>query len=133
MRKLSLSSPNVACKIGEYFDVCCPWSISLGTEVSIDDVSVKLVRRADGATWNFSRSSADGFFNVENSYYGQQGCIIFRPDFSTVSGYEHDDIYDVTITGAPSGEISYSVHFFELVHKHNYKNSKSYICNFRHI
>lgn len=106
----------------EYFDVCCPWSISLGTEVSIDDVSVKLVRRADGATWNFSSSSADGFFNVENSYYGQQGCIIFRPDFSTDSGYEHDDIYDVTITGAPSGEISYSVHFFELVHKHNYKN-----------
>lgn len=96
----------------EYFDQSFPWSISMGTRVDITAVNVKLVRKSDGKTWNFSNKSSDGKFYVNNDPYGQTGCIIFKPD--KIEAYNAGDAFDVTITGLSSGTVSYSVNFFRL-------------------
>jgi Bacterial surface proteins containing Ig-like domains len=96
----------------DYFGTVYPWSISMGYEVNQDDVGVKLVRLSDNKTWNFSNSSADGYFNVNNDGYGETGCIIFRPD--NIERYADGDQFQVTITGL-STPVSYEVTFFDLV------------------
>lgn len=95
----------------DYFGVDYPWSISMGYEVNKDSVQVKLVRLSDNRTWNFSNSSADGYFNVNNDGYGQSGCIIFRPD--DIETYANGDKFQVIITGLNT-PVSYQVSFFDL-------------------
>lgn len=96
----------------EYFSTQFPWSVSTGQIETASAIRVKLVRRSDKKTWSFSGSSADGAFYVNNAGYGMPGCIIFRPD--NIGTYHEGDIFDVTITGASSGKISYTVRFFSL-------------------
>jgi len=96
----------------DYFGVDYPWSISMGYEVNQDSVQVKMVRLSDNRTWNFSNSSADGYFNVNNDGYGQTGCIIFRPD--DIGAYRNGDKFQVTVTGLNT-LVSYQVSFFDLV------------------
>ena len=95
-------------------DYSFPWSIALGTDVTIGNVHVTLKRRSSNETWEFSSSSADGYFNVQNSnnngILGQTGCIIFQPAGIT---YTSKDVFDVQITGAGAA-VNYSVRFFEL-------------------
>ncbi len=93
-----------------YFGDNDPWSISMGYAVDSSAVEVELVRLNDGTTWNFSESSADGFFNVENSNYGKKGCIIFRPDYIS---YNTDDCFEVTITGLDE-TVNYTVDFVDV-------------------
>ena len=95
-----------------YFDSNYPWSISMGRFVDSSSVRVTLKRQRDGRTWNFSQSSADGSFYVNNDSYGQTGCIIFRPN--GVGNYESGDVFEVNITGLTS-PVSYTVTFFDLV------------------
>ena len=101
----------------EYFtgtDYSFPWSISMGVNVNVSTVNVKLTRKSDNRIWNFSQSSADGYFGVQNntdqSIISQTGCIIFRPDDIT---YTSKDEFEVAITGV-STPVTYSVRFFEL-------------------
>ncbi len=94
----------------EFFDKKDPWSISMGNSVNASAVKVTLTRKKDSQKWVFSNSSADGYFNVNNEYYGQQGCIIFRPDNIT---YAAGDSFDVTIEGL-SSPVSYTVDFIDL-------------------
>ena len=96
----------------DYFNTEFPWSVSMGTSVDASAVQVKLTRNSDGKVWNFSGSSADGAFYVNNDNYGQKGCIIFRPD--DVGTYESGDSYRVEITGLSGGDVSYTVNFFSL-------------------
>lgn len=96
----------------DYFGVVYPWSISMGYEVNKDNIQVRLVRLSDHRTWNFSSSSADGYFNVNNVGYGQTGCIIFRPD--DIEAYTNGDKFLVTISGLDT-PVSYQVSFFDLV------------------
>ena len=99
----------------ELFGDRVAWSLTVGKKISSpSSVSVTMTRRSDGATWQFGSSGHDGDFFVDNQYYAQPGCIIFRPD--DVS-YNAGDTFDVTITGATSQTISYSVTFFDLVPK----------------
>lgn len=95
----------------EYFDGWQAWSWSAGERIS-DPTAVKvtLKRKSDGKTWRFSNSSADGYFNVENSNYGAAGCVIFRPDDITINA---GDSYTVNITGT-GRTVSYTVNFFSL-------------------
>ena len=95
----------------EYFNKDFPWSISMGYAVS-DSVEVELIRLSDNKTWKFSKSSADGYFNVNNGGYGEQGCIIFRPD--GIERYVAGEKFKVNITGL-SKPLSYDVSFFDLV------------------
>lgn len=96
----------------DYFNAIFPWSISMGTEVDASAVNVTLTRKSDGKVWKFSQSSADGDFYVNNDYYGQPGCIIFRP--TGVDAYKAGDCYDVNISGLSKGDVSYTVNFFDL-------------------
>lgn len=95
----------------EYFDGTQAWSWSSGEKIADPNaVNVTLTRGSDGATWSFSSSSADGFFNVENSNYGKPGCVIFRPnDLKIKSG----DSFTVNITGTGK-TVNYTVDFFAL-------------------
>ena len=100
-----------------YFGNHPPWSISLGREVSDQDVVITLIRKGtadkDSKTWTFSKYNSDGFFYVNNQNYGEKGCIIFRP--SEVGGYDDEDKFYVNVSFGDTGEIfSYSVNFFDL-------------------
>lgn len=93
-----------------YFFSSYPWSISLGRHLG-NSVKVTLTRRYDNKTWHFYKGTTDGFFSVDNNGYGQEGCIIFRPN--GVGEYCIGDIFDVDVSGV--GEpVSYSVSFFSL-------------------
>ena len=94
-----------------YFGKKFPWSVSMGYTVDESSINILLTRKNDGQTWNFSNSSADGEFYVNNDNYGQTGCIIFRPG----SGIEYNagDIFKVEITGLKT-PVSYTVSFFDL-------------------
>ncbi|MCL2670969.1 MAG: dockerin type I repeat-containing protein [Clostridiales bacterium] len=96
----------------ELFAAIDPWSISMNvTNLVAANIQVTLTRRGDGRVWNFSNTAADGLFYVNNQYYGQPGCIIFRPD--GVGSYAIGDVFDVVITGA-NVPISYTVRFFTI-------------------
>ena len=95
----------------EYFNKDFPWSISMGYAVT-DSVEVELIRLTDKKTWKFSKSSSNGYFNVNNGGYGKQGCIIFRPD--GIEKYVAGEKFRVNITGL-SKPLSYEVSFFDLV------------------
>lgn len=96
----------------DYFNDSQAWSVNMGDKfaVNIDDVKVTLTRSRDGKTWKFSKDKSDGYFNVNNSYYGMTGCIIFCPENIK---YRAGDKFDVKITGFDPS-ISYSVKFFKL-------------------
>lgn len=93
-----------------------PWSISMGSSVDAGTVQVTLECANNGTTYQFSSSSADGDFYVENGGYGQKGCIIFRPTEGTdcTAGYT----YHVSITGSytsgSSFSVNYDVNFFDV-------------------
>ena len=97
----------------QYFNATDPWSVSFGRALTADKISVTLVRVRDGRTWTFSMADADGSFYVENSAYGQKGCVIFRPD--GLGGIADGDIFNVAITDGAKDEVTrYTVHFFSL-------------------
>lgn len=96
----------------QYFTADTAWSISIGSAVTASDVTVTLTRASDNTTWSFSESSADGEFYVNNNYYGQPGCIIFRP--SSLESISAGDSFHVKITGAVNADIEYDVNFFSL-------------------
>lgn len=97
----------------DYFGAEYPWSVSMGTEVDMSAIKVVLTRNSDGKKWRFSSASADGYFNVENGYYGQQGCIIFRPTKGDITAFKDGDSYHVEITKNNEQYVSYDVNFFE--------------------
>lgn len=99
------------------------WSVNLGEEYEypdINNVTVTLKRRNDGKTWTFDKSSSSvsskKYFNVDNSGYGLDKCIIFRPD---IDEYTQNDIFDVTISGILKdgypAPIKYTVQMFSLL------------------
>ena len=94
----------------EFFGNSYPWSISMGKTVEKSDVKVTLVRQSDQKKWTFSEKKADGYFNVENSNRGQEGCIIFRPENMS---YQPGDTFEVQITGLDQ-TVSYKVKFFSV-------------------
>lgn len=94
----------------EYYSSSSAWSVSTGQRLNAENVKVTITRKYDSRQWQFSSSSSDGDFYVNNGNYGTPGCIIFRPDgISCSSG----DSFDVKITGA-SEPIEYTVNFFSL-------------------
>ncbi|MBR6159928.1 MAG: InlB B-repeat-containing protein [Lachnospiraceae bacterium] len=94
------------------FDEDTAWSLSLGREISKDDVKVKVIRDRDHKEWLFSSDRRDGKFYVNNGRYGVKGCIIFRPDDIEV---DDDETYTVKIFMMDRKEmIRYKVNFFNL-------------------
>lgn len=95
----------------EYFDESQAWSVSTGEVLDASEVKVTLTRKSDGKTWKFSKTKADGDFYVENSLYGQRGCVIFRP--KNLTDIEPGDRFRVQVVGIPQ-ELDYTVNFFEI-------------------
>ncbi|MDE6970894.1 MAG: InlB B-repeat-containing protein [Eubacterium sp.] len=106
----------------EYFRTDFAWSISLGDLADEEKIHVTLTRMSDQKTWNFSRSSSDGDFYVDNEEYNysyaKNGCIIFRPPAEEIGSYRDGDVYEVRITGTAS-PVSYTVRFFQLNEKNH--------------
>lgn len=96
----------------EYFSSEYPWSVSTGESLYATDIRVTLTRKSDGKKWIFSSDSSDGDFYVDNGSSAQKGCIIFRPDSSTVSGYADGDFFQVEIEKNGKPYINYDVKFF---------------------
>lgn len=95
----------------EYFGSDYPWSISMGYDLDIEKIDVELERLRDNKIWKFNKNHSDGFFTVDNGYYGMGGCIIFKP--KEVEEYQPGDIFRVRIMGT-TNPVSYEVKFFDL-------------------
>ena len=101
----------------DYFDGSYPWSISSDDAFS-NDVKVVLTYMdgdADASndqTWEFSSASADGYFNYDKIGYGQQHCLIFRPN--GISTYYDGDQYMVQVIEEGTVTLEYTVNFFDL-------------------
>ncbi len=93
-----------------YFGNNMAWSYSYGESLSNIEVKLSCITEGKQQVWNFSESSSDGYFNVENSNYGQKGCVIFRPNNISISD---GDSYVVTITQEGELLAQYVVNFFE--------------------
>ena len=96
----------------EFFNPDVAWSVSFGRTVNAGSTSVTLTRTRDNKVWNFSSSASDGKFLVENSRYGQPGCVIFLPE--DVEMYLPGDVFHVQIKENGSIIADYDVTFFEL-------------------
>lgn len=94
----------------QYFGNTYVWSFSANEKINPSNVKVILTRVSDNKVWTFSENKSNGYFNVSNERYGQNGCIIFRPfDIK----YSDGDIFDVYIEGL-SYSVQYQVIFFDL-------------------
>ena len=97
----------------QYFSASDPWSLSYGRALDAAQVQVSLIRVSDGRIWRFSQAEADGYFNVDNSFYGQPGCVIFRPD--GLDGIADGEQFNVAVTDGATQEVTrYTVRFFNL-------------------
>ncbi len=96
----------------ELFGNSHAWSVNLGAEYDNpqkDNLTVTLTQRSTGKQWTFDKDSDN--LQVNNMYYGQGKCIIFRPDQVT---YQDGDVFDVKIEGlsGKAESLEYSVEFF---------------------
>ena len=97
----------------QYFSANDPWSVSYGHALDAAQIQVSLIRASDGRIWRFSQAESNGYFNVENNYYGQPGCVIFRPD--GLEGIADGEQFDVAVTDGAAREVTrYTVRFFSL-------------------
>ena len=97
-----------------FFNKSDAWSVSFQKTISASSISVKLVRKSDNKTWNFSSAAADGAFYVNNQGFGSlRNCVIFRPnDLQTI---EEDDVFTVTVNNtADQTQLTYNVNFFNV-------------------
>ena len=101
----------------EYFDSSYPWSLSVGYKFDYDNTTVKLVRKSDNKTWQFSQSASDGEFYCDSTAenHGSPAVVVFKPsDLQIKAG----DIFEVTVNIAENSNtvktVSYNVEFFSL-------------------
>lgn len=94
----------------DFFGSVYPWTYSTGTEET-GDVEVILKRDNTDEEWRFNKDASDGYFNINNDGYGLTGCVIFRPNDIS---YNAGDTFQVSIKNLQDGDVSYTVHFFDL-------------------
>lgn len=114
-----------------------PWSVTLNPSIYeiplIDELTVTLKRRADGASWTFDSTTSDSpsenaYICIETSGYGVNNAIIFRPPLEDISNYI--GTYTVTLDGLKNNQgedasFTYDVTFFDIdtgstEHSHSY-------------
>ena len=109
---------------GNFFHENTAWSVTLNPNKYSapvkSNITVTVQRQSDGKTWtlrgsqNYAEANSGAYFNVENSNYGVNNCIIFRPDgISSYSG-----TYVATINGlrtiyGQDTSLSFQVDFFD--------------------
>lgn len=119
--------PNKGDFPSEFFFSSDSWSVTLNPDnyqqPVFSDVQVVITRSNNSASWTLdsadnSVSTSGEYFNIENSGYGINNCIIFRPAVSGIS-YDPDENYSVEISGIKKKDdsaatIGYTVRFFDL-------------------
>ncbi len=90
-----------------------PWSFSVGRDVNSSNLKVTLTRINDGKVWEFSKYNGSTL-HVDNTYYGQNGCIIFNPGNID---YNAGDSFNVRISGDVSA--NYFVDFFDVYQQYS--------------
>ena len=96
----------------EFFNDNFPWSLSTN-KVLKKKVKVTITNKITKEITKFEDITPDKFA-VENSGYGQVGCIIFRPNFK----YSEGDSFRVDVN-CTDFSVSYDVNFFNLKCTHN--------------
>lgn len=102
-----------------------PWSVSFGEKPG-DNINVTLIDLKTGNSWHFSNTYGDdGEFYVNNSGYGQRGCVIFFPENLSldrgdqfevrinnigIAGYQDSLTYRVNIFSLKDGDLSDDIH-----------------------
>lgn len=102
-----------------------PWSVSFGEKPG-DNINVTLIDLKTGNSWHFSNTYGDdGEFYVNNSGYGQRGCVIFFPENLSldrgdqfevrvnnigISGYQDSLTYRVNIFSLKDEDLSDDIH-----------------------
>ena len=101
------------------FDSSTAWSVSLNPQKYLKpdgSARAKITRDADGKTFSFSSGGSNGFFTVENSGYGVDNCIIFRPDgLGVPKGRYTVEISGVKTRSGSAVTLKYAVEFFATV------------------
>jgi putative cell wall-binding protein len=110
----------------EMFGSTVPWSVTLNPSTyswtaGTAGHTVTLKRTRDGKTWTFTSADTNTggeYFNFETNGYGVSNCFIFRPDPSSVGGYQVGDVFEVTLSGGitrrsdgSAATISYTTRF----------------------
>ena len=98
------------------FDSSTAWSVTLnpGKYLKPDgSVKVTITRESDGKTFSFSSGGSNGFFTVENSGYGVDNCIIFRPDgLGVPKGRYTVEVSGVKTSSGSAVTLKYAMEFF---------------------
>lgn len=88
----------------EFFGPDIPWSTTLNPTIynasKISEISVTVNEVGSGLVWVMDKNDTDlngEYFNVETTGYGIPFCIIYRPDPETLTQYNLNQIYEVTI------------------------------------
>ncbi|MFI3115196.1 MAG: S-layer homology domain-containing protein [Clostridia bacterium] len=95
-----------------FFKSSYPWSISTGKTLS-NNITVELTKVGE-ETIIFTSADTDTngkYLTINNSGYGQTGCIIFRPSNMT---YSAGDVFNVVVKENSSVILEYDVTFFDL-------------------
>ena len=91
----------------EFFRDNFPWSLSTNRTLS-KNVKVTITNKKTNKITKFEKITPNKF-SVENSLYGQTGCVIFRPDFK----YNDGDSFRVDVD-CTDFAVSYDVNFFNI-------------------
>ena len=91
----------------EFFGDNYPWSLSVN-KILTKKVKVTIINNITKEVTKFENYTPDKFC-IENSRYGQPGCIIFRPNFK----YNDGDSFRVDVN-CTDFSVSYDVNFFNL-------------------
>ena len=91
-----------------FFENSWAWSVSFTSDYNVNNTKVIMVRRGDGASWNFAKGSADGNFYINNEGYGMPRCVIFRPRGIAVQAR---DIFDVQLSGVKKNGADWLVQY----------------------
>ena len=101
----------------EFFGDNYPWTLSIGENIN-KQVTVTLINKKTKKVIKFDKYINDKFA-VNNGNFGQEGCIIFRPNLK----YSDGDAYRVDIN-CTNFSVSYDVNFFSLNCTHENKDKE---------
>ncbi|MDE6589189.1 MAG: InlB B-repeat-containing protein, partial [Oscillospiraceae bacterium] len=108
----------------EWFETSAAWSVTLNPDLyqapARSQVSVTLTRESDQKVWKFfAGNSSGGYFNVNNTGYGVNNCIIFIPTgLDKLSGTYTVDISGLKDAAGSSTTLSYQVNFIQVPQTH---------------
>ncbi|MBQ6164341.1 MAG: hypothetical protein IJK23_07700 [Clostridia bacterium] len=101
------------------FDSSTAWSVTLCPNKYMKpdgSVRVTITRESDGKKYAFASGGSNGFFTIENSGYGVDNCIIFRPDgLGVPKGRYTVEVSGIKTVNGAAVTLKYAMEFFQTV------------------